>query len=156
MTKNKCIRLIKELVEKYGDIDIIQIYDYYASRLIKDDGTWSDDVMLGTIKLSQMSEVITCRGDYENLVKIVEGKSEVQRQYVVVPESKEKYDSEEQIQARVQHRRGLNSFLGASSMMLHSYHDIQHIYASDLMRPHTTPKEFGMAMDNHRKHGRRG
>ena len=153
MTKNKCIRLIKELVEKYGDIDIIQIYDYYASRLIKEDSTWSDDVMLGTIKLSQMAEVITCRGDYENLVKIVEGKSAVQRQYVVVQESKEKYDSEEQIQARANHSRGLSSFLSAGNLF-HTYHNV---YRPDfILNPHTTPKEFGMAMDNHRKHGRRG
>jgi hypothetical protein len=151
MTKNKCIRLIKDLVEKYGDVDIAYLYDYYASRLIKPDGTYADDVVVGTIKLSDATEIVTCRSDYDLIVKIVEGKIEPQRQYVVVPESKEKYDSKEQEAARAQHRRGLNAFL-ASSSLFHNYESISRIYdASTLMKPHTTPKEFGMAMDNCRK-----
>jgi len=153
MTKNKCIRLIKELIEKYGDIDIAYLYDYYASRLIKPDGTYSDDVVVGTIKLSDATEIVTCRGDYDKIVKIVEGKCEPQRQYVLVPESKAKYDSKEQEEARAKHRRDLGSFLGAGNL-LQTYHNIQNtMYSPDfMMKPHITPKEFGMAMANRRNH----
>ena len=59
MTKSKGLRLIQELIAKYGDVEIVCVYDYYATRIYKDpnDARTSknpEDVIIKSIKLSRI------------------------------------------------------------------------------------------------------
>lgn len=151
MTKSKGAKLIQELINKYGDVDVALMYDYWASRLIGPDGRYMEDKIVGAIKLSQIGP-ITSWDDYHRLEDIACGKRPAPKTPVVVPESKEKYDSKEQEEARKKHRKDWGAMLGAG-LLGHAYHNAASMYAdiSKISDPSPTPKQFGMAMDNHKK-----
>ena len=147
---------MNELLEKYGDVDVAYMYDYYATRLIDEHGNYvhrvNETAIVGSIKLSQIVEQVTCRSEYEHILEIVEGKRNKPMQPVVIKESKEKYETEEQKKTRDKHRKDWGSMLGLGMMNTHIYHNIEPYLTLDhIFSDHTSPKKFGMAMDNYKK-----
>lgn len=157
MTKSKCIRLLNELIEKYGDVEVGQVYDYYKSRLMKDNGTYipTEECIINSIKLSDMVEVISCRSDYEHLEEIVKGSRNKRMYPVVIPESKNAYESEEQKKLRDKHRSDFSSMMSyiCGGYPFHNVYENIKMYddIAKLTEYNPSPKEFGMAMDNHKK-----
>lgn len=154
MTKSKIVRLMNELVEKYGDVEVGRIYDYWKSRLIDPGDRYipDEDCIIKSVTLSMMVDVVSCRSEYEQIVEIINGRRRKPMYPVEIPESKKLWESEEQKKAREKHRKDWGSMLGMGMMNAHMYHNIEHyVDIARLTDPSPTPKQFGMAMDNHKK-----
>lgn len=154
MTKSKIIRLINELIKKHGDVEVGRTYDYYKSRLIQENGEYVDDndCIIDSFKLSQISDYITCRSEYERIADIVNGRSSIPMCPVEVDESKELFNSETQKLRRKHHLREFESFIncgfplggGYNFKLLNFYKD----FIIPATEPKLTPKQFGMRVNN--------
>jgi len=100
MTKSKGEKLLRELIEKYGDVTIACTYDVYQSRCIKEDGTYEklEDCILDRFKLSQC--VIDNRSKYKQLEEVAQGRRRQALVPVEINSSKLKFYSEEQRKRR--------------------------------------------------------
>ena len=154
MTKSKIIRLINELIEKYGDIEVVRVYDYYKSRLIGDNDRYipDEECVVGTLTISQIGSTVENRHQYEVLEEIVKWRRSLIRHWIEVPESKEKYLSEEQTKLRKKHRDDFRRYMGILDIpyRLKEYDTTLKSF-DNLMEPKMTPRKFGMAMDNYKK-----
>ena len=154
MTQSKIKRLIQELISKYGDVVIIEMIDYYASRLIDTESSKNSESsnIIDSKKLSDIISgnlVISCRAEFELVKSICEGKDDPIRHYVEVEESKKKYDSEEQQKLRKRSAEEFRRLTGALFATSHAsdYYDM--VYKFDKMTEiKTTPKEFGQYLQN--------
>ena len=150
---------MNELLEKYGDVDVAYMYDYYATRLIDEHGNYihrvNETAIVGSIKMSQIVEQVTCRSEYEHILEIVEGKRNKPMQPVVIKESKEKYESEEQQKLRKKHKEEFGTFMShMMSPYAYPFRKVEEMFdlskRIDMMSHHDV-KDFGMAMDNYKK-----
>lgn len=159
MTKSKGAKLIQELINKYGDAVIAFSYDYYATRIYTNpqnlrESKDPEDVVISEIHLSGVGE-ITSWDDIKRLEDITAGRRPKMRYPVVVQESKDVYDSNEQQLLRKKHSQEFGAFMG--SMMnpyAYPFHKVEEMF--DLSRKidymsKPTVKDFGMAMDNYKK-----
>ena len=159
MTKSKGQRLLQELIEKYGDAVIAYTYDYYATRIFTNpqnlrESKNPEDVVVTEIHVSSISGV-TSWDDIKKIEDIVTGRRPKERYPVVVPESKDLYDSEEQQKLRKKHSEEFHSFMG-NMMNPYAYPFYKMEEMFDLskridMMSHPDVKKFGMAMDNYKK-----
>lgn len=156
MTKSKGARLIQELIAKYGDAVIAESYDYYATRIITDEkdlksGTEPEDVVLEQIHLSDV-ETVTSWDDLHRLEEIATGKRRRERYGVEVPESKAKFNTAEQQKLREKRSHNFKAtmsyMLGGYPFHLKEYCDLANTID---FATRTTPKGFGMALDNSSK-----
>lgn len=154
MTKSKITRLVNNLIEKYGDMEVGHVYDYYKSKLIGDDGKYIpiEECVVGTLTISQIGSTVQNRHQYEELEEIVKGRRRLIHHWVEVPESKEKYLSTGQTRLRKKHRDDFRSYMGIGSIpYYYKEWEMGYKIIDNLMEPKTTSREFGMAMDNHKK-----
>lgn len=160
MTKSKGQRLLQGLINKYGDAVIAFTYDYYATRIYTNpqdirESKDPEEVILNEIHLSSVDE-ITSWGDIKRLEEIVTGRRPKMKYPVVVQESKDMYDSEEQIRRREKYKRDfqmlINNYAGVGKGFYNVYeHAVLFDDIAKLTEHSPTPKEFGMAMDNVKK-----
>lgn len=159
MTKTKGAKLIQELINKYGDVVIAFSYDYYATCIYTNPQNLREtknpeDVVISEIHLSGVGEV-TSWDDIKRLEDIATGRRPKMRYPVVVQESKDLYDSNQQQLLRKKHSQEFQQFMG--SMMnpyAYPFHKVEEMF--DLSRKidymsQPTVKDFGMAMDNYKK-----
>ena len=162
MTKTKYIRLLTELIDKYGDVEIAQAYDYWKSRLIgsNDEYVKDEDCCVFLIKISTIMEHPDAFDlDYKKIVAIITGKERKPRYPIEILESKALWESEEQTKLREKHQKKIGTMMngimrgvGAGYPFCRMYEWIKPYYdIANLTDSSPTPKEFGMAMDNHRK-----
>lgn len=162
MTKTKYIRLLTELIDKYGDVEIAQIYDYWKSRLIdsNDEYIKDEDCYVSIVKISTIKEHPEAFDiDYKKIVAIVTGKDRKPRYPIEIPESKALWESAEQAKLREKHQKKIDSLMngimrgvGACYPFCRMYEYVKPYYdIANLTNSKSTPKEFGMAMDNHKK-----
>ena len=155
MTKTKGLKLINELIAKYGDVDVARLYDHYATMIYdeNDKAKKEEDLVVSTLKLSSVTD-ITSWDEYKRIEAIVLGKARVPMIPVEVPESKAIYDTDEQKEIRKKHRRDLMQFLAHSEAMnnpefreeLKMFEEIQKMDGSG-----PSPKDYGMMLDNSKK-----
>lgn len=161
MTQSKGLRLIQELIKKYGDVELIQIYDYYATRIYSDiNNIRSDknpeDVIIGSIKLSDL-EGVSNRDEYKLIEQIASGKQHKIMRGVEVEESKKIYESPEQVMIRKKHSQDFHAMMGNFMGIGSPFHIYDYIRKPDMMLDmKTSPKEFGMAMSNSHKYLNKG
>lgn len=154
MTKNKFNRLINELIQKYGDAVIVEIYDYYKSRIILKEGEESDNNIIVRIKLSdyiKAENVIPNRGTFLKLFEIASGKEKPYSQPVEIKESKKLYDSEEQVKLRKKRQEEFQKLFGTYALMNEPrvMHDLQMIQKfEDWTQTSPSPKEYGRYLSN--------
>jgi len=154
MTKNKFNRLINELIQKYGDVVVMEVYDYYKSRIILKEGEESSDNILSRITLSSFidtDKVVPNRATFENLEGIAKGKIKAVSQPVVVEESKKLYDSEEQVELRKKRQEEFQQLFGTYALMNEPrvMHDLQTIQQfEDWTQTSPSPKEYGRYLSN--------
>lgn len=154
MTKSKFNRLINELIQKYGDAVIVEIYDYYKSKIILKEGEESDNNIILRLKLSDYIEaenVIPNRSTFLKLVEIASGKEKPYSQPVVVEESKKLYDSEEQVKLRKKRQEEFQTLFGTYALMNEPrvMHDLQMIQKfEDWTQTSPSPKEYGRYLSN--------
>lgn len=98
MTKSKAMKLIAELISKYGDVVVAKKYDYWKSKTYVLEGE-DTNTILSEIKLSEI-DLPSCRSDYEKIERIACGKDELNYIPVEIKESKDIYDSPEQEERR--------------------------------------------------------
>lgn len=98
MTKSKAIRLIAELIAKYGDVVVAKKYDYWASKTYVKEGE-DINTIIAEIHLSEV-EPPTGRSVFSELVDIVTGKSNIKYIPVEVEASKALYNTPEQAEYR--------------------------------------------------------
>ena len=157
MTKTKGQRLQQELIEKYGDAVIAYTYDYYATRIYTNpqdlrESKNPEDAIVTEIHISGLGD-ITSWDDIKKIEDIVTGRRPKERYPVVVQESKDLYDSEEQQKIRKKHSEEFRSF-SSSMMNLYAYPFYMATVAEEDYMYHIhqpTVKDFGMVMDNYRK-----
>ena len=155
MTKSKGAKLIQELISKYGDAVIVESYDYYATRIIDEkslkSNTNPEDVILERIHLSEI-KTITSWSDLHRLEEIAAGKRRCERYGVEVSESKAKFYSGEQERLRKKRSQEFRTYMGYLwhdyPFRLKEYNNLLDVALSDST---TTPREFGMALDNSSK-----
>lgn len=157
MTKSKGLRLIQELIAKYGDVEIVCVYDYYATRIYEDpnDARTSkkpEDVIIKSIKLSNL-EGFSNREDFKTIEAIASGKQRPIMQPVIIDESKEIYDSPSQQLIRKKHSQDFHTMMGnLFHMNLQPYYNLHKV---DMMLNNSpSPKEYGMALSNSNKRRR--
>lgn len=154
MTRNKFNRLINELIQKYGDAVIVEIYDYYKSKIVLKEGETSEDNIIQKIKLSDYIEsenVIPNRGTFLKLVEIASGKEKPYSQPVEIEESKKIYDSEEQVKLRKKRQEEFQQLFGTYALMNEPrvMHDLQMIQKfKDWTQTSPSPKEYGKYLSN--------
>lgn len=141
------------LLEQYGDVEVGRIYDYWKSRMIGPDGRYirNEECMVGSVTISMIMDNIKCRSEYERIIDIINGRCDKPMYPADIPESKAAYESTEQEMARKKHHKEWGS---AAALMgiPYTYHAVEHFYdTTHFADPSPTPKQFGMAMDNHRK-----
>ena len=91
MTKNKFNKLVQGLIDQYGDVVVMEVYDYYKSKIILKEGEENSDNVLSRITLSSFidtDKVVPNRATFENLEGIAKGRIKAASQPVVVEESK--------------------------------------------------------------------
>lgn len=91
MTRNKFNKLVQGLIDQYGDVVVVEVYDYYKSKIILKEGEESDDNIIVRIKLSDYineGDVIPNRNTFLKLVEIASGKEKPYSQPVEIEESK--------------------------------------------------------------------
>lgn len=159
MTKSKGQRLIQELVDKYNNPTVAIIYDYYATRIITNPNNLREcknpeDVIVREIKLSDISNV-TSWDDIKRFEDVACGRRPVEKYPVEVKESKEIYESEEQQKLRKKHREDFGTFMShMMSPYAYPFRNVERMFDLSKQIDHmsrTNVKDFGMAMDNHRK-----
>ena len=156
MTQSKGERLVKELIEKYGDLTIGQTYDYYATRILKDANhplpeKSPEDVVLKDIHLSDIPGV-TSWDEYKELEAFCKGKRKVRMIPVKVEESEKEFNSPQQELLRKKKQNEL-------AAMLPTYFRTpglaEHIAAYEqfdkFMNSSPSPKEYGRYLSN-KKH----
>ena len=154
MTQSKIKRLIQELFVKYGDVVIIEMIDYYASRLIDTESSKNCESsnIIGSKKISDIISgdlVISCRAEFELVKSICEGKDNPIQHYIEVEESKKKYDSEEQQKLRKRRFEEFQRLTGTLFSTSHAAEYADLVYKFDKMTEiKTTPKEFGQYLQN--------
>lgn len=150
MTKTKGQRLIQELIEKYGDAVVAFSYDRYATMLEHPDDprhmVFPEDVTVKEIHLSDIQEV-TNWDHIKKIEAIASGRRPVEKYPVLVQESKDIYDSEEQQQLHKKRSEEFQSLMGAY------YHIYENPVVADPLPITSGPntKEFGQAISNYKK-----
>lgn len=110
MTKSKIKRLVKELIEKYGDKVVCQEYDWYKSRLIVNGETVGVDK--STIKKIKLSEFeLQNRANFEFLEEQLKN-NVVLSIPIYVEESKHLYESPEQEKLRKKKQEEFSRLIG--------------------------------------------
>lgn len=154
MTRNKFNKLVKGLIDKYGDVVVVEVYDYYKSQIILKEGEESSDNVLSRITLSSFidtDKVVPNRATIENLEGIAKGKIKAASQPVVVEESKKLYDSEEQVELRKKRQEEFQQLFGTYALMNEPrvMHDLQMIQKfEDWTQTSPSPKEYGKYLSN--------
>lgn len=155
MTKNKFNRLINELIQKYGDVVVMEVYDYYKSRIILKEGEESSDNILSRITLSSFidtDKAVPNRATFENLEGIAKGKIKPYSQPVEIEESKKLYDSEEQVKLRKKRQEEFQKLFGTYTHFMNEprvMHDLQTIQQfEDWLQTSPSPKEYGKYLSN--------
>lgn len=155
MTKNKFNKLVQQLVDKYGDVVVMEVYDYYKSQIILKEGEESSDNVLSRITLSSFigsNKVIPNRSTIENLEGIAKGKIKPVAQPVVVEESKKIYDSEEQVNLRKKRQEEFQQLFGTYTHFINKpsmMDDLQMIQKfEDWTQSSLSPKEYGEYLSN--------
>lgn len=154
MTKTKGAKLVQELIAKYGDFVVAKLYDYYATCLLTDNkfSTKKEDAIVRELHISEIP-VIQNWNDYKNFEAVAQGRRPIEYHGVIVKESQEKYNSKEQEDARKKHRQEFGTMM---SHMMGTYpfqavNDALDVSRRIDMMSHHDVKDFGMAMDNHRR-----
>ena len=112
MTKSKIERLVKELIEKYGDKVVYQEYDLYKSRLIEnDDYVGIAGSIIKEVRLSEIDNIF-CREDLKQLEDLLKSDQKVSVS-VKLEDSKKLYDAHEQEKLRKKKEEEINKMLGA-------------------------------------------
>ena len=155
MTRNKFNKLVQQLVDKYGDVVVMEVYDYYKSRIILKEGEESSDNILSRITLSNFigsDKVIPNRSTIENLEEIAKGKIKPVAQPVVVEESKALYESDEQVELRKKRKEEFEKLFGTYTHFMNEprvMHDLQSIQQfEDWIQSSPSPKEYGKYLSN--------
>ena len=154
MTRNKFNKLLQGLIDQYGDAVIVEIYDYYKSKIILKEGEDSSDNVLSRITLSSFigtDKVVPNRTTIENLEGIAKGKIKPLSQPVVVEESKKLYDSEEQVKLRKKRQEEFQQLFGTYTFMNEPrvMRDLQMIQKfEDWKQTSPSPKEYGKYLSN--------
>ena len=155
MTKNKFNKLVQQLVDKYGDAVVMEVYDYYKSQIILKEGEESSDNILSRITLSNFigsDKVIPNRSTIENLEEIAKGKIKPVAQPVVVEESKALYESDEQVELRKKRKEEFEKLFGTYTHFMNEprmMRDLQMIQKfEDWTQDSPTPKEYGKYLSN--------
>jgi len=154
MTKNKFNKLVQQLVDKYGDAVVMEVYDYYKSQIILKEGEESSDNVLSRITLSSFigsDKVIPNRSTIENLEGIAKGKIKPVAQPVVVEESKALYESDEQVKLRKKRKEEFEKLFGSYNIFNNTgiQPDLQMIQKfEDWTQDSPTPKEYGEYLSN--------
>ena len=150
---------MQELIEKYGDAVIAYTYDYYATRIFTNpqnlrESKNPENAVVTEIHVSDISGV-TSWDDIKKIEDIVTGRRPKKRYPVVVQESKDLYDSEEQQKLRKKHSQEFHSFMGnIMSPYAYPFHKVDEMLDVSKridMMTHPDVKKFGMAMDNYKK-----
>lgn len=157
MTKSKGLRLIQELIAKYGDVEIISVYDYYATMIYENPNDAStskkpEDIIIKSLKLSNL-EGVSNREDFKTIEAIASGKQRPIMQPVVIEESKKIYDSASQQLIRKKHSQDFHTMMGnLYHMNLQPYYDFRKM--DIMLNSSPSPKEYGMALSNSNKRRR--
>ena len=156
MTQSKGERLVKELIEKYGDLTIGQTYDYYATRILTDvnhprSEKSPEDVVLKDIHLSDLPGV-TSWDEYKELEAFCKGKRKVRMIPVQVEESQKEFNSPQQeLLRKKQHQE----FASMYTTFFRTPGLTEHIAAGEqfdrFLNSSPSPKEYGRYLSN-KKH----
>lgn len=144
MTRNKFNKLVQDLIDQYGDVVIVERYDYYKSKIILKEGEESDDNIIVRIKLSDYineGDVIPNRSTFLKLVKIASGKEKPYSQPVEIGESKKLYDSEEQVELRKKRQEEFQQLFGTYALKNEPQFE-------DWKQTSPSPKEYGKYLSN--------
>lgn len=156
MTQSKGERLVKELIEKYGNLTIGQTYDYYATMILTDANhprpeKTPEDVVLKDIHLSDLPGV-TSWDEYKELEAFCKGKRKVRMIPVKVAESEKEFNSPQQELLRKKKHQEFASlfpnYLRAPGLAGHiaSFEQFDRF-----MNNSPSPKEYGRYLSN-KKH----
>jgi hypothetical protein len=155
MTRNKFNKLVQGLIDQYGDVVVVEVYDYYKSKIILKEGEESDNNIILRLKLSDYIEaenVIPNRSTFLKLVEIASGKEKPYSQPVVVEESKKLYDSEEQVKLRKKRQEEFQKLFGTYTHFMNEprvMNDLQLIRKfEDWKQTSLSPKEYGKYLSN--------
>ncbi len=155
MTRNKFNKLVQGLIDQYGDVVVMEVYDYYKSRIILKEGEESSDNVILRITLSSFidtDKVVPNRTTIENLEGIAKGKIKPLSKPVVVEESKKLYDSEEQVKLRKKRQEEFQKLFGTYTHFMNEprvMNDLQMIQKfEDFTQTSSTPKEYGKYLSN--------
>lgn len=91
MTRNKLNKLVQGLIDQYGDVVVVEGYDYYKSKIILKEGEESEDNIILRIKLSdyiKTENVIPNRNTFLKLAEIAFGKEKPYSMPIEIEESK--------------------------------------------------------------------
>lgn len=161
MTKSKGAKLLQELINKYGDFVVARMYDYYATRIIEDPNNpltkkKADEVIIREMHASELGEngvALTSWEDLKRLEDIAKGIRPAEKYPVVVKASQDLYNSEEQKKLREKNSREFGAYMN-NLVNGYTFRKVEDMYSlakrSEILM-HNDVKDFGMAMDNHRK-----
>lgn len=151
MTRNKFNRILKDIIEKYGDVVVVKVYDYYKSRLILKDGEESSDNVLETILLSDYinnDKVVPNREEIKHIESIAKGEVGPYLQPVEIEESKQLYDSDEQVILRKKEKEKFQQLLGTYIPFTLKEPYLNLTDFGKYTRQSYSPKEYGMYLSN--------
>lgn len=155
MTQSKGERLIKELIERYGDLTIARTYDYYATLIFNDAShphpeKSPEDVVLKDIKLSDLPGV-TSWDEYKELEAFCKGKRKVRMIPVKVAKSENEFNSPQQEFIRKKKQHKFDSFC---ANFFKSPGLTEHVTAFEqfnrFMNSSPSPKEYGRYLSNNK------
>lgn len=161
MTKSKGAKLLQELINKYGDFVVARMYDYYATRIIEDPNNpltkkKADEVIIREMHASELGEngvALTSWEDLKRLEDIAKGIRPAEKYPVVVKASQDLYNSEEQKKLREKNSREFDTYMNnlVNGYTFRKVEDMYSLAKRSEFLMHNDVKDFGMAMDNHRK-----
>lgn len=161
MTKSKGAKLLQELINKYGDFVVARMYDYYATRIIEDPNNpltkkKADEVIIREMHASELGEngvALTSWEDLKRLEDIAKGIRPAEKYPVVVKASQDLYNSEEQKKLREKNSREFDAYMNnlVNGYTFRKVEDMYSLAKRSEFLMHNDVKDFGMAMDNHRK-----
>ena len=147
MTRNKFNRILKDIIEKYGDVVVVKMYDYYKSRLILKDGEESSDNVLETILLSDYinnDKVVPNREEIKHIESIAKREIGPYLQPVEIEESKHLYDSDEQVILRKKENEKFQQLFGTYIPFTLKEPYLNLTNFEKFTRQSCSPKEYGM------------
>lgn len=156
MTRSKFNRLVKQLIDKYGDVVVTEYYDYYKYNLIHKDGKQGDYDVVAQFTLSDYIDndfIIPNRAAIESLEMVAKGVDKTESVPVTIEESKTIYDSDEQVKLRKNKKDKFQSLFGAYTIASRARDDYSFLVRKfeDWKVDSLSPKEFGMYLSNHKR-----